>query len=138
MSIFAKLKTNHLFVILLVIFIVWFAFKLSEPSSLQQKNQLSANRPHEDSEVGSAHQDRAQTSSTTINLNELFHMGACLLREAGHRIVRIRGESTELSYDRKKADNSIVTKADLQSHTIIVHTLNNKFKGLHVFSEEVR
>jgi inositol monophosphatase 3 len=69
-----------------------------------------------------------------INLNELFHFGQCLLREAGKRIVTIR-KNTDLNINHKK-DKSVVTKADLESHTIIVHTLEHKFQSLNIHSEE--
>jgi hypothetical protein len=69
-----------------------------------------------------------------INLNELFFVGDCLLREAGKRIVSIR-QQAGFKFEHKK-DTSVVTKADLESHTIIVHTLESKFKRLRVHSEE--
>lgn len=73
-----------------------------------------------------------------INLNELFFMGECLLKQASKQIVKVREESNdkELS-DKKKEDGySIVTTADLQSHNIIVHTLKDKYENLVVKSEE--
>jgi inositol monophosphatase 3 len=75
-----------------------------------------------------------EQSAIQINLNELFYMGDCLLREAGKRIVDIR-KKVDFKADRKK-DDSVVTRADLESHTIIVHTLEHKFKRLRVHSEE--
>lgn len=88
----------------------------------------------------SGNNDRAlQLRSNMINLNELNHMGECLLREAGKEIVRIRNENSnaDSNFDmKKKADNSVVTKADLRSHTIIVHTLENKYPNLKINSEE--
>jgi len=77
--------------------------------------------------------------STAINLNELNHMGECLLREAGKEIVKIRSQNlnSDANFDlKKKSDNSVVTEADLRSHTIIVHTLNHKYPNLKINSEE--
>ena len=72
-----------------------------------------------------------------INLNELNHMGDCLIREAGKVIVQLRREhNDQLNLNRKMKDNSIVTRADLTSHQIIVHTLNKKYPELRVVSEE--
>lgn len=72
-----------------------------------------------------------------INLNELNHMGDCLIREAGKMIVKLRAEhNDQLNLNRKVKDNSIVTKADLMSHQIIVHTLSQKYPDLRVVSEE--
>ena len=75
-----------------------------------------------------------ESETDQINLNELFYFGGCLLREAGKRIVQIRSE-TDMKLKHKK-DESVVTRADLESHTIIVHALENKFKRLRVYSEE--
>ena len=71
-----------------------------------------------------------------INLNELFHIGSCLLKQAGKNIVKIRSEKSDLDLNRKKSDNSIVTQADLESHTMLVHTLQHKYKNLKIISEE--
>jgi hypothetical protein len=76
------------------------------------------------------------SQSHLINLNELFEYGSCLLREAGKRIVEIRNESAQLKFNRKEKDNSIVTKADFESHNIIVHSLKDKYEHLSVKSEE--
>ena len=71
---------------------------------------------------------------TKINVNELFEFGKCLLSEAGKKVVDIR-HSDDLK-TQNKVDKSVVTKADLISHQIIVHTLNAKFSNLNVVSEE--
>ncbi len=71
-----------------------------------------------------------------INLNELFHMGNCLLVEAGKKIVKIRNDKNLDLGHRKEKDNSIVTIADIESHNIIVHTLKFKYKNLSIKSEE--
>lgn len=96
-------------------------------SSLEQTSREYASRRRLD-------EHNHETAPEQINLNELFHMGECLLREAGKHIVQIR-QQVDLSIDHKK-DKSVVTKADLESHTIIVHTLEHKFKRLRVLSEE--
>lgn len=85
-----------------------------------------------------ASQWRPHANSDLINLNELYHVGDCLLREAGKEIVRIRGSSNgdEKFGMRMKADASVVTRADVRSHTIIVHTLESLFPGLTINSEE--
>jgi hypothetical protein len=75
-----------------------------------------------------------EQSAIQINLDELFYVSNCLLREAGKRIVEIR-KNADFKANHKK-DDSVVTKADLESHTIIVHTLEHKFKRLKVHSEE--
>ena len=71
-----------------------------------------------------------------INLNELFHIGNCLLIEAGKKIVKIRNQQSLDLSQRKQKDNSIVTIADIESHNILVHTLKFKYKSLSIKSEE--
>lgn len=122
-----RLKTNYLFTLLFLIFLTWTTFKLLEPSIFKKWSDF---QPIDQ-------QNKAVANSDLINLNELFSIGSCLLVEAGKKIVKIRSESDELKVDRKKKDNSVVTKADIESHTIIVHTLNDKYKNrLRVVSEE--
>ena len=73
-----------------------------------------------------------------INLNELFHIGGCLLVEAGKRIVKIRNDrykNLDLN-QRKPKDNSIVTIADIESHNILANTLKFKYRKLSIESEE--
>lgn len=70
-----------------------------------------------------------------INLNELFHFGECLIKEAGKKIVQIR-QSSDLKVNHKEKDNSVVTKADYESHTILTETLRHKFPNLKINSEE--
>jgi inositol monophosphatase 3 len=74
-----------------------------------------------------------------INLNELFHIGDCLLKQSASRIVKIRIDSLnnkQMEFDHKKDDDSVVTTADLESHNIIVHSLKDKYRNLVVKSEE--
>lgn len=81
----------------------------------------------------------ASRKEALVNLNRLHHVGECLLRESGKEIVRIRRENSndDAKFEMKhKADASVVTRADLRSHTIIVHTLESIFPGLTVNSEE--
>lgn len=75
--------------------------------------------------------------TTQVNLNELFHVGMCLLKAAGNEIIRIRKEP-QLLNATNKADDSLVTQADLLSNKIIVNTLKEKFSAQHlkVMSEE--
>lgn len=85
------------------------------------------------------HNLSSRRQESLINLNRLQHVGECLLREAGKEIVRIRRENTneDAKFEMKhKADASVVTRADLRSHTIIVHTLESLFPGLTINSEE--
>jgi 3'-phosphoadenosine 5'-phosphosulfate (PAPS) 3'-phosphatase len=70
-----------------------------------------------------------------INLNELFHIGRCLVEKAGEKIVEIRSKN-DLKIKNKLADKSIVTEADLKSHQVLVDGLQFKFKHLKVISEE--
>lgn len=75
-----------------------------------------------------------EATENEINLNELFHYGSCLLEQAGRKVVEIR-ENNQLDI-RNKNDRSLVTKADLASHQIIVDSLKTKFKNLIIRSEE--
>jgi 3'-phosphoadenosine 5'-phosphosulfate (PAPS) 3'-phosphatase len=78
-----------------------------------------------------------QSSGELININELFHIGNCLLNVAGKEIVRIRKEIGDSSnFSHQKADRSIVTRADLISHSIILHSLERKYKNIRFISEE--
>lgn len=118
-----KLKSKYLLSAAVIVILFWLSFLLFS-SDLPNGNQ--------DERI---FRKEGALLDRTINLNELFHMAKCLLKEAGDKIVKIRQE-TELKLDRKERDNSIVTKADLESHTILVHTLSSKFKNLKINSEE--
>lgn len=83
----------------------------------------------------SASRDDTQLAIKRINVNELYHFGMCLVREAGKKIVEIRLKN-DLNAHKKQIDKSVVTEADLVSHQIIVHTLKSKFSSLNVISEE--
>lgn len=123
-----RLKSKYLIVVLFSIIFVWSFYKLLEPRIF--KNLTDFNEINADIE-------NPIYSNDLINLNDLFRTGECLLAEAGKKIVEIRSQSSELILDRKKLDNSIVTKADIESHTIIVHTLNAKYNNkLKIVSEE--
>lgn len=77
------------------------------------------------------------TQKEKINLNELYSLASCLLAQAGKKIVEIRlNENEKLGVNKKERDNSIVTRADIESHNILVHTLNQKYKNLKIYSEE--
>jgi hypothetical protein len=70
-----------------------------------------------------------------LNLNELFHIGECLLKRSGEAIVDIRNKDIDAT---NKKDESIVTKADYASNAIIVDTLKFKYSNkLNVISEEI-
>ena len=122
MNLLKKLKIKHLVAGVFSTFFLWMiydfftsinVYELQHANSLRHKNV------------------------NKINLNELFHIGNCLLTEAGKKIVKIRNDkSHELDLNRKQKDNSIVTKADIESHNILVHTLQRKYKTLSIKSEE--
>lgn len=131
-----RLKTNYLFAVLFLIFFCWTSFKLLEPSLFRRLGDFQQN-DQRIAASGSKNDHHHHNHNDKINLNELFVFGECLLNEAGKRIVAIRSESNELKVNHKQHDNSVVTKADLESHTIIVHTLEAKYKNrLNVVSEE--
>ncbi len=70
-----------------------------------------------------------------INLNELYKLGECLLEEAGKRIVDIRHEMLDSDF-KLKSDQSRVTQADLESHRIIMHALQYKYKNYFTIKSE--
>lgn len=117
-----RLKSKYLYALLFLIFFVWTTFYILKNLSDVQPTKTDSVPLYESNE---------------ISLNELFSLGSCLLSEASKRIVKIRSNSNELKLDRKKQDNSIVTQADVESHTLIVHALDSKYNGkLKVISEE--
>lgn len=77
-----------------------------------------------------------QDPDLKINLNELYSIGECLLEEAGKKIVDIRKNSKNKDIVGIKSDKSVITKADIESHKIIMHTLQYKYKVLNIRSEE--
>lgn len=117
-----KLKFRVVWGFIFSLLILWTLFK------------LSAKKTNSKTENG-----LFKLKSSSINLNELHFIGTCLLEEAGKKIVKIRQENgnDDAKFDlKKKKDNSVVTKADLKSHTIIVHTLSHKYPDLKINSEE--
>ena len=125
-----RLKTNYLFTILFLIFFCWTSFKLLEPTLFKKVSDF----PTYDQRMLDTGLKRNRDNA--VNLNELFTFGECLLKEAGQKIVQIRSESDQLKVN-KKIDKSVVTKADIESHTIIVHTLETRYNNkLRVVSEE--
>jgi hypothetical protein len=81
--------------------------------------------------------EHKDNKATQVNLNELFHVGMCLVKAAGSEIIRIRKDPQKLNTENK-SDDSPVTQADLLSNKIIVNTLKEKFshQRLQVMSEE--
>jgi inositol monophosphatase 3 len=133
-----KIKDQHFFPInlktkYLVIGLISFAFIvffLNNSNSSNNDEDLNFNR-----RFGGG----GLRNVDVINLNELFHIGDCLLKQSADRIVKIRIDSLnnkQMDFDHKKDDDSVVTTADLESHNIIVHSLKDKFKNLVVKSEE--
>lgn len=85
-----KLKTRIVLLIIFAFVAIWTVFKFD----------------------GSQKNGGIKLRSTLINLNELRHIGECLLLEAGKEIVRIRreNENADTGFDlKKKSDNSVVT-----------------------------
>lgn len=122
-NIFIKLKTKYLLSIFFLFAITWsslkfFAFNVGQKDRSEQERLF-----------------KKQINDGKINLNELFHFGECLLKEAGQKIVQIR-KMSDFKVDHKKKDNSVVTKADFESHTILTETLRHKFPSLIINSEE--
>jgi fructose-1,6-bisphosphatase/inositol monophosphatase family enzyme len=75
------------------------------------------------------------THKEKINLNELYTLASCLVVQAGKKIVEIR-VNEKLNVNKKERDNSIITRADIESHNVLVHTLNKKYTNLKIYSEE--
>ncbi|CAF0787604.1 unnamed protein product [Brachionus calyciflorus] len=122
-SVLMKLKSRYLLISFFVFAVVWSSLKLFS-FNIGQKNRSDQKQLF-----------KKHIEIDNINLNELFHFGDCLLKEAGKKIVQIRKE-TDFKINHKEKDNSVVTKADLESHTILTETLKSKFKSLRINSEE--
>lgn len=125
LNILKLIKVKQFFYALGLIVILWTVSKNLSPYSHSS-----------DIEYFSEKTDKIKSQMITVNLNELYSIGNCLLNEAGKRIVSIRENTKNSEFNQKKADQSVVTNADLESHNIIVHTLNYKYRSLNVISEE--
>ncbi|RNA38126.1 inositol monophosphatase 3-like [Brachionus plicatilis] len=120
---FMKLRTKYLLSLFFVFAITWSSVKFFTFNAGQKDRDQ---------------QDRLfkkQINDGQINLNELFHFGECLIKEAGQKIVQLR-KMSNFKVEHKEKDNSVVTKADFESHTILTETLKNKFPTLKINSEE--
>ena len=126
LNIFKKIKIKQFFYALIILIVIWTVSKNLTPY-LNSSTSV---------EYVSEKTDKIKSQMITVNLNELFSIGNCLLNEAGKRIVDIRKNTKNSEFDQKKADKSVVTNADLESHNIIVHTLNYKYRSLNIISEE--
>ena len=124
-----KLKIRFIIGALVLLGLVWYTYKQFEMSAINLDNLSSYKAVKE--------KMRLQELEDRVNINELFHVGKCLFGLAGEKIVEIRRKNNEnIGMEHKVKDNSVVTMADLESHQIIVHTLNHRFKTLRVVSEE--
>ena len=136
-----QFKLKHIVVTLLLVTVVLFGinlFDMGEVDNESKRDSAGRRLLHKQNEANKSQKDK-------INLNELFHLGKCLLYHSGREIVRIRAQSTDVGdknnnnsiiFRRKASDNSIVTKADLASNRIIVGTLDKKYGDLLVVHSE--
>lgn len=111
------IKLRHLLVFIIATIILWTLSSLASINTTTNVISYTSDRKGE------------------INLNELYTLGSCLLEEAGKRIVEIRLKIDNTDYNLKQ-DNSPVTQADIESHKIIMHTLQFKYPMLSIVSEE--
>lgn len=132
-------KRRHLMALLVLSIITWTLvsfLSISSLTTIDKQNYQFNNLKHE---LNKAVQFREKNivQNDDVNLNELYHIGECLLEQAGEKIVDIRQKMDSAKTDfKRKVDKSIVTEADMESHNIIVHSLQYKYKFLRIISEE--
>ena len=129
----AHLKTRHLFIFIVLIIILWSLGSFISITSLTNFDRQNRNP----NDLRNEAHDAERHDNVLINLNELYHIGECLLEQAGQKIVDIRHKMDNSKNNFKlKKDESIVTEADMESHKTIVHSLQYKYKTLRIVSEE--
>jgi len=113
-----NIKVRHVFILLIGSLVIHTLVKLnSSPKSARSYDTYDA------------------VEDKKVNLNELYKLSECLLEEAGKRIVDIRNDISDSEFELK-SDQSRVTRADLESHKIIMNALKYKYNFLAIKSEE--